>query len=73
MQRIILKNGSTTAYVVWGQNHLLQRRQFAWDGRQWYYQPTTRSPFQPVNGMDVPDNVVQTMAAKTGRDVSQLR
>lgn len=56
----------TSAYVVTGQNHLLQKRQFAFDGRDWFYQPTTRSPFQKVNPMDLPENVVETMVAHTG-------
>lgn len=52
----------TSAYVVWGQNHLMQRRQFAFDGRHWYYQPTTRSPFILADG-DIPDNVKIRMNA----------
>lgn len=60
------------AYVVTGQNHLLQKRQFAFDGRDWFYQPTTRSPFQKVNPNDLPENVVEAMMAHTGFDRETL-
>jgi hypothetical protein len=75
-QRIVVKDGdtsSTAAYVVTGQNHLLQKRQFAFDGRKWFYQPDNRSKFQPVNAMDVPENVVNLMHAETGITVDVLR
>ncbi len=65
--------GSTTAYVVEAQNHLLQKRQFAFDGVFWFYQPDSRSPFQKVNTMDVPDNAVKIMAAHTGFSEDKLR
>ena len=65
------ERGQVTAYVVWGQNHLLQKRQFAWDGRYWYYQPTTRDPFQKVNGMDLPDNVLAAMHAHADKAVGR--
>lgn len=67
------EKGSTTAHVVWGQNRLLQRRQFAWEGRDWLYQPSLRSPFQKVSASEVPDSVVQLMAAETGKPVEVLR
>lgn len=65
--RIIVEGGSTTAYVIWGQNHLLQKRQFAWDGVIWYYQPTTRSNFMVVNEQDVPLSVRNGMSDALAR------
>lgn len=67
------EKGSINAYVVEAQNHLLQTRQFAWDGRDWFYQPDTRSPFQKVNPIDLPKNAVQIMAAYTGKTEAFLR
>ena len=58
--------GSTTAYLIEARNHLLQTRRFAFDGRYWYYQPTSTSRFQMVNVLDLPDNAVDTMSAHTG-------
>lgn len=52
---------STTGTVIWGHNRLNQRRQFAFDGVQWFYQPDKRSPFVPVNGDDVPKPVKDAM------------
>ncbi len=60
--------GSTTAWVVWGYNHLNQRRQFAYDGRTWYYQPTTRENFIPAAG-DIPQNVLGNMASEHGQPI----
>lgn len=65
--------GSTTATVITAKNHLLQIRQFAFDGRRWFYQPDTRSSFQVVNSRDVPETAVQLMANETGRTIEQLR
>ncbi len=75
-KRIIIEGGSTTAWVVWGQNHLLQRRQFAFDGRIWFYQHkhgTKATPFEVVNSREVPANVVSLMAAESGLSEEQLR
>lgn len=47
-------NGSTMGWVVWSHNHLHQRRQFATDGVRFFYQPTTRSPFEIVSESDMP-------------------
>ncbi len=65
--------GSTSAYVVWGQNRLLQRRQFAWEGRHWLYQPSTREGFRPVSASEVPEPVVQAMAKQHGLSIEMLR
>lgn len=73
MDRIMVKGGSITAHVVLGLNYLNQKRNFAYDGRQWYYQPTKRSVFQPASAPDVPLPVVRLMAEKTGRSVEDLR
>lgn len=67
------ERGSVSAYVVEAQNHLLQTRNFAYDGRFWFYQPTSRGPFQQVNTADVPDNAVRIMAAYTGFSEASLR
>lgn len=37
--------GSTSAYLTWGHNHLHQRRQFATDGVKWFYQPDASAKF----------------------------
>lgn len=65
-------DSSTTAYVVWGQNHLLQKRQFAFDGQRWFYQPDTRTMFIQVNPMDVPENVLSIMSAEHNFSREQL-
>lgn len=67
------EKGSTTAYLVEGQNHLLQTRQFAWDGQRWFYAPDNRSSFRQVNPRDIPANVVEKMAALTGYTEEHLR
>lgn len=72
-QRIITTEGTTSAYVVTGLNHILQKRQFAWDCRYWYYMPDSRSKYQKVNPMDVPDNVVNLMSDHSGYSVEALR
>ncbi len=59
--RIGTVDGSTTAWVIWGQNYLLQKRQFAFDGVVWFYQPTTRSKFMVVSEGDVPQGVRTAM------------
>jgi hypothetical protein len=64
---------STTAYVVEAKNHLLQMRQFAYDGRRWFYQPDNRSRFQEVNPRDLPEAVVAVMASFTGISAEKLR
>ena len=66
------ETGSTTGYVVWSSNHLNQKRQFAFDGRFWYYQPTTRSNFQKVGKGDLPGVAVDAMANHTGIDKAKL-
>jgi hypothetical protein len=72
-RRILTKDGSTTAYLVWGQNHLLQKRQFAYDGVKWYYQPSVREKFIQVNTMDVPENVIRGMSIVTGFPKERLQ
>lgn len=72
MLRIVTTDGATGAYVVWGLNHLLQSRQFAFDGRYWFYQPTTSSKFQKVNSRDLPDNVVVGMMNLTNKSREEL-
>jgi hypothetical protein len=64
---------TTSTWVVWALNHLNQKRQFAFDGRVWYYQPTTSSLFQRVNSMDLPEAVWHVMSAHTGKLVSELK
>jgi hypothetical protein len=66
-------NGSTTATVITAKNHLLQIRQFAFDGRRWFYQPDTTGRFRQVNPREVPKIAVLLMAEQTGRTVEQLR
>lgn len=46
--------GSTSAYLCWIANALLQRRQIAFDGRQWWIQANNRSPFKPIGEGEVP-------------------
>ena len=72
MQRFVIDGGSTTGYVIWAHNHLNQRRQFAFDGRYWFYQPTTRSSFIKVNPRDLPKNAVSAMSDHAGMDMSAL-
>jgi len=49
--------GSTSAYVGWFFNALMQRRQIAFDGVKWFVQADTRSPFKPVSEEEVPAEV----------------
>jgi len=53
---------STSAWVIWGSNHIMQRRQFGFDGVQWFYQPTTREAFIKVAENLVPIRVKENMA-----------
>ena len=72
--RFATEDGSTTGYVVWAQNHLLQRRQFAYDGRYWYYQPTARHKFQRIGNVeDIPANVFPIMADESGYTIEVLQ
>jgi hypothetical protein len=71
--RIGTLDGSTSATVIEAFNHLMQRRQFAWDGRYWFYQPSSREKFRKVNPMDVPDNAVNRMAEATKLTPERLR
>lgn len=66
------EKGSTSAYVINAKNHLLQIRQFAFDGRYWFYQPDSKSRFQKVNPMDLPENAVTIMADLTGFSTNLL-
>jgi hypothetical protein len=76
-QRIIAKVDddlrSFLATVIDGPNRLLQKRQFAFDGRKWFYQHKKGQPFTPVPATEIPDPVLQTMSAETGRTIEQLR
>lgn len=65
--------GSWTGYVCWSHNHLLQRRQFAFDGRLWFYQPDNRSKFRRVNPSDMPEAVWSDMANHLGITVDDLK
>jgi hypothetical protein len=67
------EKSNISAYVVWGFNYINQRRQFAYDGRYWFYQPDNRSAFMRVNPRDLPQNVVDTMARETGINEETLR
>lgn len=53
--------GSTTGWVVWAQNRLLQHRQFATDGVKFFYQPTKRSPFIPVTESELPQGAAEAL------------
>jgi hypothetical protein len=64
---------STSAYVVEAGNHLNQKRQFAFDGRYWFYQPSNRDRFQRVSPRDLPANAVSIMANYTGITEDVLR
>lgn len=46
--------GSTTGVVIEGSNVLNQMRQFAFDGRRYFYQKDNRAPFVEVNPRDIP-------------------
>lgn len=63
--RFLIKDGSTTGTVIWGHNYLNQRRQFAFDGVKFYYQPSTREPFIEVQASEVPSNVILAFFEKT--------
>jgi hypothetical protein len=65
--------GSCTAWVVWGFNRLMQKRQFAFEGRKWYYQPKSEAWFIPVTATEVPLPVVGAMATESGLTVDYLR
>jgi len=57
---------STTGWVVWAHNRLLQRRQFATDGVRIFYQPATDKPFIIVSDSELPDGArVALKAART--------
>jgi hypothetical protein len=53
--------GSTTGWVVWAHNRLMQRRQFATDGVKFYYQPTKRSPFLPATESELPREAAEAL------------
>lgn len=63
---------SIGAWVIWGHNYLHQRRQFAYDGRYWFYQPTIRSAFQEIGAEWIPPAVVEAMAHHIGLAVGAL-
>jgi hypothetical protein len=46
---------STTGWIVWAHNRLLQRRQFATDGVRFFYQPAKDKPFIIVPESELPD------------------
>jgi hypothetical protein len=50
---------STTGLVVWGHNHLMQRRQFAFDGQRYFYQSNPSKLFIIVSKSDLPQGVRQ--------------
>jgi tagatose-1,6-bisphosphate aldolase non-catalytic subunit AgaZ/GatZ len=67
---------ATNAYVRNGNNRLNQLRQFAYDGRYWYYQPgsaATGEKFRKVDAMDIPEPVINDMANYIGTIPEKLK
>jgi hypothetical protein len=57
---------STSGWVVWAHNRLLQRRQFATDGVRFFYQPAKDGLFIIVSESDLPDGARAALdAART--------
>jgi hypothetical protein len=59
--RIVIEDGSTSAFLTTFTNAIYQRRQIAFDGRQWFVQANNKAPFKPVGESEVPPEVKERM------------